>query len=74
MYYLLPAIFASGIMFDRGSAFVATGISVVGTIWIIRSHQTRLEVRTWRHLLAGQPVQVIRVGHDPVLLYRYQPK
>jgi hypothetical protein len=45
-----------------------------GRIWIIRSHQTRLEVRTWRHLLAGQPVQVIKVGHDPILLYRYQPK
>jgi hypothetical protein len=45
-----------------------------GRIWIIRSHQTRLEVRIWRHLLAGQPVQVIRVGPDPILLYRYQPK
>ena len=45
-----------------------------GRIWIIRSHQTRLEVRIWRQLLAGQPVQVIRVGPDPILLYRYQPK
>jgi hypothetical protein len=45
-----------------------------GRIWIIRSHQTRTEIRTWRQLLAGQPVQVIKVGPDPILLYRYQPK
>jgi hypothetical protein len=45
-----------------------------GRIWIIRSHQTRTEIRIWRQLLAGQPVQVIKVGPDPILLYRYQPK
>ena len=44
-----------------------------GRIWIIRSHQTPTEVRTWNRLLAGQPVQVIRVGPDPILLYQYQP-
>jgi hypothetical protein len=45
-----------------------------GRIWIIRSHQTKTEVRIWRRLLAGQPVQVIKVGRDPIVLYRYQPK
>jgi len=45
-----------------------------GRIWIIRSHQTRTEIRTWRHLLSGLPVQVIKVGPDPILLYRYQAK
>jgi hypothetical protein len=44
-----------------------------GRIWIIRSHQTPIEVQTWNRLLAGQPVQVIRVGPDPILLYRYRP-
>ena len=45
-----------------------------GRIWIIRSHQTPTEIKTWDRLLAGQPVQVIRVGPDPVLLYLYRPR
>ncbi len=45
-----------------------------GRIWIIRSHQTPTEVLTWNRLLAGQAVQVIRVGPDPILLYRYEPR
>lgn len=44
-----------------------------GRIWIVRSHQTPTEISTWRRLLAGQPVQVIRAGSDPILLYQYRP-
>ena len=39
-------------------------------IWILRSHQTTTEIRSWRHDLAGDHVQVIHVGQDPILLYR----
>ena len=39
-----------------------------GRIWIIRSHQTRSEVRAWRRDLAGDHVTAIRVGPDPILL------
>ena len=34
--YILPAIFAAGVMFDRGSAFVATGLAVGGVLWLLR--------------------------------------
>ena len=47
--------------------------SARGRIWIVRSHQTRLEVRTWQTELAGAPVETIRVGPEPILLYRYRP-
>jgi hypothetical protein len=47
--------------------------SARGRIWIIRSHQTPLEIRTWQTDLAGAPVQTIRVGPEPILLYRYRP-
>ncbi len=47
--------------------------SARGRIWIIRSHQTSLEVRTWQTELAGAPVETIRVGPEPILLYRYRP-
>jgi hypothetical protein len=39
-----------------------------GRIWIVRSHQTRTEVRAWRRDLAGDRVRAIRVGPDPILL------
>lgn len=41
-----------------------------GRIWIVRSHQTSTEVRAWRRDLAGDRVTTIRVGPDPILLYR----
>jgi hypothetical protein len=44
-----------------------------GRIWIVRSHQTHLEQRTWRTLLAGAPVTTIHVGPEPILLYHYRP-
>jgi len=40
-----------------------------GRIWIVRSHQTRTEIRAWRHDLAGHRVTAIRVGPDPILVY-----
>jgi hypothetical protein len=40
-----------------------------GRIWIVRSHQTRTEIRAWRLDLAGDRVQVIPVGKDPILVY-----
>jgi hypothetical protein len=39
-----------------------------GRIWIVRSHQTRTEVRTWHRDLAGSHVRTIAVGHEPILL------
>jgi len=39
-----------------------------GRIWIVRSHQTRIEVRAWNRDLAGVRVSRIHVGSDPILL------
>jgi len=36
LYILLPAIFLSGMLFDRGSGFVATGVAVAGVLLILR--------------------------------------
>lgn len=36
LYILLPAIFLSGLMFDRGSAFFATLLAVAGVLWLLR--------------------------------------
>ena len=40
-----------------------------GRIWIVRSHQTQTEVDAWSLDLAGDRVQVIPVGPDPIVLY-----
>jgi hypothetical protein len=40
-----------------------------GRIWILRSHQTITEDRTWDRILPWKQVTTIRVGPDPVLLY-----
>jgi hypothetical protein len=40
-----------------------------GRIWILRSHQTTTEVRTWDRILPRSRVTTIRVGPDPILLY-----
>jgi two-component system, sensor histidine kinase PdtaS len=37
LYILLPAIFLAGMMFDRGSGFLATGVAVAGVLWLLRS-------------------------------------
>jgi hypothetical protein len=39
LYILLPAIFVVGLMFDRASAFVATGLAVAGVLWLLRLQQ-----------------------------------
>lgn len=44
-----------------------------GRIWIVRSHQTTIEVQAWNRDLAGDKVTSIPVGHDPILLYTYTP-
>ena len=36
LFILLPAIFLAGLMFDRGSSFVATGLAVGGALWLLR--------------------------------------
>jgi two-component system, sensor histidine kinase PdtaS len=38
LFILLPPIFAIGLMFDRGSAFFATGLAVIGVLWLIWPH------------------------------------
>jgi hypothetical protein len=40
-----------------------------GRIWIIRSHQTVTEIGAWGSDLAGDRLQVIAVGADPIVLY-----
>lgn len=37
LYLLLPGIFLSGLMFDRGSAFFATALAVAGVLWLLHS-------------------------------------
>ncbi len=44
-----------------------------GRIWIVRSHQTKIEVRAWNRDLAGDKVTARSVGPDPILLYSYAP-
>jgi hypothetical protein len=73
------------VMTNRQPADIATALAAAehkiaaepaaarGRIWIIRSHQIALEVRTWQTELAGAPVETIRVGPEPILLYRYRP-
>jgi|GEM_PF-2565899 len=34
LFILLPAIFLAGLIFDRGSAFFATGLAVAGVLWL----------------------------------------
>ncbi|MGE8943992.1 sensor histidine kinase [Leptospira interrogans] len=36
LFLLLPATFLAGMMFDRGSGFLATGVSVAGVLWLLR--------------------------------------
>ncbi len=36
LYILLPAVFLSGMLFDRGSGFFATGLMVAGVLLILR--------------------------------------
>jgi two-component sensor histidine kinase len=36
LFILLPAIFLAGMMFDRGSGFLATGVAVTGVLWLLR--------------------------------------
>ncbi|HYK70267.1 MAG TPA: hypothetical protein VEV45_20135 [Streptosporangiaceae bacterium] len=60
---------------DKGLAearakIAAEPASARGRIWIIRSHQRPTEVQEWDRLLAGQRVQTIRVGPEPLLLYQ----
>jgi hypothetical protein len=40
-----------------------------GRIWVVRSHLSRTEIRAWRRDLAGDRVQTLHVGRDPILLY-----
>jgi two-component sensor histidine kinase len=37
LYILLPAVFLSGMMFDRGSGFLATAVAVTGVLWVLRA-------------------------------------
>ena len=39
-------------------------------VWIIRSHMETTESTQWNTVLRGQPVTVLRVGPEPLLLYR----
>jgi hypothetical protein len=37
LFILLPSIFAVGLMFDRGSGFFATALTVAGVLWLLRT-------------------------------------
>ncbi len=65
---------------DIGDALAAARAKIAaepagarGRIWIVRSHQTRIEVHAWNRDLAGDKVTTLRVGPDPILLYWYAP-
>jgi hypothetical protein len=59
---------------DIASALAAARVKIAaepaaarGRIWIVRSHQTRTEVRAWRRDLAGDRMTTIHVGPEPIL-------
>lgn len=65
---------------DIGDALAAARAKIAaepagarGRIWIVRSHQTSIEVQAWNQDLAGDKVTSIPVGPDPVLRYSYAP-
>jgi hypothetical protein len=69
------------VMHNRQAADVANALAAArakiaaepaaarGRIWIIRSHLARTETRAWRRDLAGDRVQTLHVGREPILLY-----
>jgi hypothetical protein len=69
------------VMHNRQAADVANALAAArakiaaepaaarGRIWIIRSHLARTEIRAWRRDLAGDRVQTLHVGREPILLY-----
>jgi two-component sensor histidine kinase len=36
LFTFLPAVFLAGLMFDRGSGFVATALALLGVLWLLR--------------------------------------
>ena len=54
---------------EARAKIAAEGRGAHGRIWIVRSHQTRTEIRAWRRDLAGDQVTTVHVGVDPILLY-----
>jgi hypothetical protein len=63
------AVDVAAALSEAKAKIAAEGSGAHGRIWIIRSHQTKTEVRAWRRDLAGDRVRVIHVGPDPILLY-----
>lgn len=63
------AVDVAAALAEARAKIAAEGGGTRGRIWIIRSHQTRTEIRSWRRDLAGDQVTVIHVGPDPILLY-----
>ena len=64
-----PAAIAHAVATARAKIAAEPG-GTRGRIWIIRSHPGRGEYDVWRRDLARGHVTVIRVGRDPILLYR----
>ena len=63
------AVDVAAALAEARAKIAAEGGGTRGRIWIVRSHQTRTEIRAWRRDLAGDRVTTIHVGPDPILLY-----
>jgi hypothetical protein len=64
-----PAAIAHALAAARAKIAAERG-AARGRIWIIRTHPGRGEYQVWRRDLARDHVTTIRVGPDPLLLYR----
>jgi len=67
------AVDIAGALATGRAKIAAEPVGTRGRIWIVRSHQAPIEIQAWNRDLAGDQVTAIRVGPDPVLLYRYAP-
>ncbi|ARQ01682.1 sensor histidine kinase [Pseudorhodoplanes sinuspersici] len=72
LFILLPAIFLAGLMFDRGSAFFATGLAVAGVLWLLHPQWTStlalpLILFTFVALAFGTLAEVLRKEMEKVV-------
>jgi hypothetical protein len=67
-WIVTPGAYETGLAQARAK-IAAEPAAERGRIWIIRSGLWRYGGQIWQRLLAGQRVQTIRVGPEPILLY-----
>ena len=72
LFILLPAVFLAGLMFDRMSSFFALGLSVAGTLWLLRlnwisSFALPLMLFTFVGLAFGALAEILRNEMEKVV-------